>query len=126
LAPALEPWTAEVWKERLPAALVELGMAFTADGVEHSHLVATPTELQFATPKEFLLGMKEADLNKAVQRLIGRPMKIKIAAGLQAVALPAAQTPEDDLTRRALSHPEVRRFQELFGGQVRTVRNLKE
>ncbi len=30
------------------------------------------------------------------------------------------------MTERALAHPEVQRFRELFGGEVRTVRNLKE
>ena len=33
---------------------------------------------------------------------------------------------EDEVTERALSHPEVQRFRELFGGEVRNVRNLKE
>ena len=31
-----------------------------------------------------------------------------------------------EVTERALAHPEVQRFRELFGGEVRTVRNLKE
>ena len=46
-----------------------------------------------------------------------------------AVRLPPRQKPaEDDATaERALAHPEVQRFQELFpDSQVRTVRNLKE
>jgi hypothetical protein len=34
--------------------------------------------------------------------------------------------PEDEVTGRALAHPEVQRFRELFGGEVRAVRNLKE
>jgi len=33
---------------------------------------------------------------------------------------------DDEVTERALAHPEVQRFRELFGGEVRTVRNLKE
>jgi hypothetical protein len=33
----------------------------------------------------------------------------------------------DDASERALAHPEVRRFQEMFpDAQVRVVRNLKE
>jgi len=112
------------WKQKLHAALVELGMPFTADGVEHSTVAATPTELCFTTPKEFLLSMKPDDLNKAVRHVLGRPMKIQIAAG--AVEAAAAAPGAYELTGRALAHPEVRRFQELFGGHVRTVRNLKE
>jgi len=39
----------------------------------------------------------------------------------------AKQAGEDEVSQRALAHPEVRRFQELFpGAQVRAVRNLKE
>jgi hypothetical protein len=40
------------------------------------------------------------------------------------IAKPAAK--EDETTERALGHPEVQRFRELFGGEVRNVRNLKE
>jgi hypothetical protein len=40
---------------------------------------------------------------------------------------PASQAAqEDEVTGRALAHPEVQKFRELFGGEVRTVRNLKE
>ena len=33
---------------------------------------------------------------------------------------------EDDAAGRALANPEVQRFREVFGGEVRKVRNLKE
>ena len=37
------------------------------------------------------------------------------------------KTIEDEVTVRALAHPEVQRFQQMFpGSMVRTVRNLKE
>jgi hypothetical protein len=44
-------------------------------------------------------------------------------------APPISEVPgpaEDDITQRALENPEVRRFREIFGGEVRKVRNLKE
>ena len=41
-------------------------------------------------------------------------------------AIPKPAPKEDEVTERALAHPEVQRFRELFGGEVRTVRNLKE
>jgi hypothetical protein len=59
-------------------------------------------------------------------------MKIKIAKGGpgRIEASPGAQTSvrqgDDELTGRALDNPEVKRFRETFGGQVRAVRNLKE
>jgi hypothetical protein len=40
---------------------------------------------------------------------------------------PIAKPQQDDVSARALTHPEVRRFQEMFpDAQVRVVRNLKE
>jgi len=41
-------------------------------------------------------------------------------------SMPPGRTNEDDATNRALANPEVRRFREVFGGEVRRVRNLKE
>ncbi len=121
------PASNEEWKQRLHATLMEIGMAFTADGVEHSTVVASASELRFTTPEEFRLGMKPDDINQAVRRILGRPMKIEIASG----AAPAAsdivrKAPESETSARALANPEVKRFQEIFGGQIRTVRNLKE
>jgi hypothetical protein len=40
--------------------------------------------------------------------------------------LPAQAAKEDDTRTRALENPEVQRFREVFGGEVRHVRNLKE
>jgi hypothetical protein len=46
------------------------------------------------------------------------------APAARAAAPPAVS--KDEVTERALGHPEVQRFRELFGGEVRNVRNLKE
>ena len=77
-----------------------------------------------------MLGMKPDDINQAVRRILGRPMKIKIITG-QGASEPSApvkpqKAPENETSARALANPEVQRFQEVFGGQIRTVRNLKE
>src|SRR5438552_8110965 len=45
------------WKERLHSTLMEIGMPFTADAVEHSTVTASASELQFTAPEEFMLGM---------------------------------------------------------------------
>ena len=106
-------------------------MEFTADAIEHSEVTEANGELRFTTPREFSIAMKEADLNQAVRQIIGKPLKIKVTIADVAAqnqekvaAAPAAQ--EDDLSRRALANPEVQSFRDLFGGEVRTVRNLKE
>jgi DNA polymerase-3 subunit gamma/tau len=121
------------WRQKLHAALMELGMAFTADAIEHSEIMEANGELRFTTPREFSIAMKEADINQAVRQILGKPLKIKVTIGDAAVrdatqdpvaAAPAVQ--EDDVSRRALANPEVQNFRDLFGGEVRTVRNLKE
>jgi hypothetical protein len=104
-------------------------MAFTADAIEHSEIVEANGELRFTTPKEFSLAMREADITQAVRQVAGKPMRIKITFGDVAdQGRVSAQAPakEDDVSRRALENPEVQRFRDVFGGEVRTVRNLKE
>jgi DNA polymerase-3 subunit gamma/tau len=127
-APSPQPPNASApWRDRLHTSLLEMGMQFTADAVEHSQVTESNGELQFVTPEEFSLAMNEKDILKVVQKIAGRPMRIKIVLGKpDAVATPLAK-PKDDVSERALAHPEVKRFQELFpDAQVRVVRNLKE
>ncbi|HTR39833.1 MAG TPA: DNA polymerase III subunit gamma/tau [Bryobacteraceae bacterium] len=116
------------WGDRLHAALVEAGMQFTADAVEHSEVAELNGELLFTTPAEFSLAMNEKDILKIVHKIAGRPMRVKITLGTPQVA-PAARpaATADEVSERALGHPEVKRFQEMFpDAQVRVVRNLKE
>jgi DNA polymerase-3 subunit gamma/tau len=126
-SPIANPVPTGPWRDRLHTALLEMGMQFTADAVEHSQVTESNGELQFVTPEEFSLAMNEKDILKVVQKIAGRPMRIKIALGNpDAVAAPLVK-PKDDVSQRALAHPEVKRFQELFpDAQVRVVRNLKE
>ncbi|HMD50695.1 MAG TPA: DNA polymerase III subunit gamma/tau [Bryobacteraceae bacterium] len=125
VAPAPGP---DSWRDRLHAALVELGMQFTADAVEHSEVTESRGELHFVAPEEFAVSLNEKDILKAVQKVAGRAMRIKVRLGTPAVTpAPKLNQPPDDAAERALSHPEVRRFQEVFpDAQVRVVRNLKE
>jgi len=118
------------WREKLYDALIELGMAFTADAVRDSQFTQSGSELLVLAPTETKLSMKEADLQKAIAHL-GLPRQIiKITFGDPPRSGPALEKKktldEDEVTTRALSNPEVQRFRELFGGEVRAVRNLKE
>jgi DNA polymerase-3 subunit gamma/tau len=117
------------WREQLHSALTELNMAFTADAVEHSSFVLVNGELQVTTPLEFKMMMSAADLLKGIQHLGITAPKIKIGYGEVAAApqmAPKAKPTEDETTRDALANPEIRRFRDVFGGEVRNVRNLKE
>jgi DNA polymerase-3 subunit gamma/tau len=117
------------WRETLHGALTELGLAFTADAVEHSDFTFAAGELQVVTPKEFQLMMNADELQKAIRHLGIAAPKIRISAGEVKSAAPVAvkaKPAEDDVTRDALANPEVQRFREVFGGEVRNIRNLKE
>jgi len=117
-------------KERLAAALRELGMAFTADAVEHSALEESAGLLQFTTPAEFELAMRPVDVQKALDHLKAGKKRIKVGKGEAAPPAAPAATPRaggDETMQRALAHPEVQRFREAFpDAEVRVARNLKE
>ncbi|MDQ2898798.1 MAG: DNA polymerase III subunit gamma/tau [Acidobacteriota bacterium] len=126
--PAAPPEPSE-WREKLHAALMELSMPYTADAIEHSHVTASDTEIAVETPKEFSLSMNAEELQKAIRHLGGPPMRVTISfkdVSAPEKMAPAKKAGEDETTTRALGNPEVQRFRELFGGEVRTVRNLKE
>jgi hypothetical protein len=117
------------WQGKLHAALLEQGLTFIADAVEHSEVSEAAGELRFVAAKEFTLALKSSELQQAVQKLASRPMKVSVTVG-EAVAAPSEsqlQAGEDEAERRSLAHPEVQLFQQMFpGSQVRVVRNLKQ
>jgi hypothetical protein len=119
-------------RSRVHASLVEAKLTHVADALEHSEISESANEVLVTTPKMYMLYLKSADFESAVRRILGRPVKVTIKAGeARSGALPAspaaAQAVVDATAERALAHPEVQRFQEMFpGSQVRTVRNLKE
>ena len=129
---APQPMAVGDWRQKIHAALMELGMPFTADAVENSSIVEANGELQFTATKADSLALSPDDLNKAIRQIAGRPMRIKVVIG--EAAAPAAPmvkmkppaADEDEVAKRALDNPEVQRFREVFGGEVRKVRNLKE
>jgi DNA polymerase-3 subunit gamma/tau len=117
------------WRHKLHSALMELGMPFTADAVENARIAEVKGELQVTASKGDSLALRPEDLNKAVAHITGREMRIKIIIGDPGETVQPLQKPvadEDAATSRALSNPEVQRFREVFGGEIRKVRNLKE
>ncbi|MDQ6705688.1 MAG: DNA polymerase III subunit gamma/tau, partial [Acidobacteriota bacterium] len=128
-SPPAEPLEPSEWRERLHAALMELSMPYTADAIEHSRVTASDTEIAVQTPKEYSLAINVEELQKAVRHLGGSPMRVKLNFTDEPVpekTAPVKKPDDDEITTRALGNPEVQRFRELFGGEVRTVRNLKE
>ena len=127
-APAALPASADL-RSRLHSALLEAKLTHVADALEHTELAESPNELVFTTPKMYQLYLQQSEFEAAAKRVAGRPVRITIKIGEAAPARPVAAAPkrEDEAATRALSHPEVKRFQEVFpDAQVRTVRNLKD
>jgi DNA polymerase-3 subunit gamma/tau len=128
MAEAPAPETGQ-WRARIHAALVALGKDFTADAVEHATVTVEGNEIVFAAPAEFRLSLTPADLEAAVLQAAGRPLRIRVSfrEGTAEPQAPVARSqPAENVETRALSHPEVQRFRDVFGGEVRQVRDLKE
>ena len=121
------------WRERLHRGLMELGLPYTADAVEQAEVTATATDLNFIVPGKIQQAAL-ADLNKVIEQIAGKPMRINVKVGkpvVSSVAIPAtspkAAPAEDEASQRAMEHPEVQRFRETFPEHnVRQVRDLKE
>jgi DNA polymerase III subunit gamma/tau len=126
-------------RERLHACLSQKGLTHLADAVENARISVAGAELQVAAPKSYGLYFRDRAFEEAVREVFGKPLRIRTTvssepppglAEIPSVSTPApvsAEESEDEATRRALSHPEVQRFREVFpGGVVRKVRNLKE
>ena len=132
LAPAMAPLVEGDARQRLHACLSAKGLTFLADAVENSTVTESPSEVHFVAAKTYALHLRDAELASAVKEVFGRPLRVKVSVGeATAGAAPLAAPPrekevEDDVTGRALANPEVQRFRETFGGEVRKVRNLKE
>jgi DNA polymerase-3 subunit gamma/tau len=121
-------------RERLHAHLTGNGHPHLADAVENAGITVTGADLQIVAPKSYALYFNDRNFADAVREVFGRPLRIKMStgeapAGGSPVASPLpkpAANGEDEVTGRALANPEVQRFREVFGGEVRKVRNLKE
>jgi len=118
------------YRSQLLAALSEAKLTHLADALEHSQVSESANEVVFTTPKMYQMYLKQADFEAVAKQVAGRAVRVVIKIGESTAPVPAMSAPKptaDEATERALAHPEVQRFQEMFPeGQVRTVRNLKE
>src|SRR5579872_6979798 len=117
------------FRTRLLATLHESKLTHVADAVGHSEIAETPAEITFMAPKMYQMFLKGQEFEAAVRRVAGRAVRINLKVGEAAPVATKAAEPlkTDEAAERALAHPEVKRFQELFpDSHVRAVRNLKE
>ena len=129
-------------RDRLHSYLQEKGFTHLADAVENARITVTGADLNVTAPKSYALYFNDRAIADAAREVFGRPLRLKFTAddatdpaapggapgpgGAPPGAPPAAGNREDEVTARALGNPEVRRFREVFGGEIRKVRNLKE
>lgn len=118
------------WRTRLHAAMVAANLKFSADAMAQSGAELVNNELIITTSKQYQLDLGREEILAALKQLGVPQQRFKVVFGDVKPAAPVAAgskpSATDEVTERALSHPEVQRFRELFGGEVRTVRNLKE
>ncbi|HWF46212.1 MAG TPA: DNA polymerase III subunit gamma/tau [Bryobacteraceae bacterium] len=119
-------------KQALYEALVEAKMSFTADAIQNSDVRLEISELIVKAPKVMTLALKDTALQRIASQIAGKPVRLRIEVDDSRAAVAGSNTSATEMSDtglrdRALSHPGVKRFQELFpGAQVRTVRNLNE
>jgi len=111
--------------------MIKAGLQFSADAMGHASAALVNNELVISAPKQFQLDLGREEILTALKQLGHPTLRFKVTFGeVAANAAPPKPAPkpvaQDEVTERALGHPEVQRFRELFGGEVRNVRNLKE
>jgi len=132
-APARAPVATGDARTQLHAHLAAAGLTHLADAVENAAIAVSGSDLNVSAAKSYALYFNDRGFSEAVRQVFGRPLNVKFSAGDPGEAAApvsarsgGAEDDATDATRRALSNPEVQRFREVFGGEIRTVRNLKE
>ncbi|HVY92029.1 MAG TPA: DNA polymerase III subunit gamma/tau [Bryobacteraceae bacterium] len=130
-ANAAPPSPDEDWREKLQSAMIKAGLQFSADAMGQSNAALVNNELVIQAPKQYQLDLGREEILSALKQLGYPTLRFKVVFGEvtpppSAKPAPKAAPPQDEVTERALNHPDVQRFRELFGGEVRNVRNLKE
>jgi DNA polymerase-3 subunit gamma/tau len=123
------PSATDDWRQKLHTAMIESGLTFSADAIAQAEVALVNNELIVTAPKSFQLDLGREEILTALKHLGHASLRFKVVFGeVKAAATPVMTKAavEDDVTGRALAHPEVQRFREVFGGEVRAVRNLKE
>jgi DNA polymerase-3 subunit gamma/tau len=117
----------------LHAALTQEGLNFSADAILQADVSVQGSDLLVRGAKTLSFALKDPAIPRVASKLLGKPVRVKFEVGESSnkAASPtparAAAGEDTEFRERALSHPGVKRFQELFpDAQVRTVRNLNE
>ena len=125
--------TAGDLRQDLLDAFRKAGLSTTADALQLSEVRLNGSELVIRAPKNRAFTLREPVVQRVASEVTRKTVRVRLEIGEDMTAATAGSpaekaAPEDsEVRQRALSHPDVKRFQELFpGAQVRTVRNLNE
>jgi DNA polymerase-3 subunit gamma/tau len=129
-APAAAPASSNL-KSALLAALDARNARFAADAVRQSELVESGGAVEFRATRTAALGLRSADIERALSEVLGRPVKPRITVvespAPQPAPAPSQENDSDEATERALANPEVQRFRETFPeARIGKARDLKE
>jgi DNA polymerase-3 subunit gamma/tau len=131
VAAALPPASKGDLRKDLHAALSKEGLHFAADNILQTSVSVQGSDLRVRGSKTLSLALADPAVQRVASLVLGKPVRVKFEVeesnkGVAPVPLRSAAE-DSELHARALSHPSVKRFQELFpDAQVRTVRNLNE
>jgi DNA polymerase-3 subunit gamma/tau len=120
-------------KQKFYDGLCAAGLQFSADAVMECDVDLKGGELVLRGPKGSLFSLRDPKVQMVATEVAGKPVKVRLEAGAAAVSSGVVTRSTDSketdsaVRERALEHPGVKRFQELFpDAHVRTVRNLNE
>lgn len=126
-SPPTPPKSTGSFQARLAEHLASNGQKQTAAAIEASEVEESPTGVRIAGPVEYKFSLNPADLQRVVNQVAGKPVKLTVELVERAAPVKAAPaaTP-GEAAERALSHPEVQRFRELFPeSEVKKVEDLR-
>ncbi len=125
-------------KSRLAKDLKDGGHAFTADAVLAGEVERNGAVVEIRPTAEYraMLELGLRDIAASLEKLLGAKPDVKLGNDStsgpapqngSSAAAPEAEAEQDDaVSRRALADPVVQKFQRLFEGRVRQVRDLRE
>ena len=130
--PQIVPPSSSNLRQDLYDALVTAGMKFTADAIQSAEVSLQGAELLIRAPKSMMMALKDQKLPAIASQVAHKSVRLKLEVGENPTVTPLTteektQSEEGSVRQRALSHPGVKRFQEIFpDAHVRAVRNLNE
>jgi DNA polymerase-3 subunit gamma/tau len=130
-------------RTQLMRVLIDAGDEHLADAIEHGAVEQTEKQIEIRSLADYRtsLEMDMDTLTQSLRQIAGRDVRVTLGSNLQegeldpSVAPAAARKPAErgasngetpgEAAGRALADPEVQKYQKLFDGQVREVRDLR-